>query len=131
MSGATNKCGGGSGGAILLEAPTVNIDGILVSNGGGGGNANGGGSNGSASTDVPALGAQTSGGIGGTGGAGSTPDGGTGPYFDASSNPSSNGGGGGGWIRINSACPASIGSGAVISPTLSPMTRCTTTGLLN
>jgi hypothetical protein len=115
--------GAGAGGAIVLEAPSVTIDGQLAANGGGGGGGD----------DVPAqpgaagtLGATPAGGgsgkdgnhdeDGGAGGAGSVFAGSAGAHGGAHGG---GGGGGVGWIRINSrlGSPTTmLGSGAVISP---------------
>ena len=135
VGGGAYNAGGASGGAILLEAPTVSIGGILAANGGGGGNYNGHGSNANPSA-VPAAGAPITAypgsGAGGTGGAGATINGGNGGAgeADAAANVSGTGGGGVGWIRINAACPPTIGANAIISPSMSPATTCTTVGPL-
>jgi hypothetical protein len=135
VGGSGGSGGGGSGGAILLEAPTITVDGILVSNGGGGGNTEnlgGGGQNASPSSGVPAPGATAGNGAGGggAGGAGATTSGVSGTAYDGGVSTTNGGGGGGvGWIRINSTCPV-IGTTAIISPSLSPATTCATQGPL-
>jgi hypothetical protein len=118
---------GGSGGAILLEAPTVTIAGALGANGGGGADR---------STGVPEYGNATSQAMGSQysgagswdsnldGGAGTVPAGQTQEPFMGS------GGGGAGRIRINtSSGSATINGGSTVSPALG--TACTTQGTLN
>lgn len=101
--------GGGAGGAILLEAPSVRIDGMAVlgANGGSGGHGStcrslcgGRGDNGTRGglTVVPAAGTGDSG-SGGGGGAGSNADGA--PANGGGSENGGGGGGGAGRIRIN------------------------------
>ncbi len=115
--------GGGSGGAILLEAMTVNIAGIVAANGGGGGSGAAVGSDGlpisvgEAPTAAPGgAAAAGSAAAGGNGSAGPTTAGGGGGAGSIAKNVAAGGGGGGaGWIRINSASGK-----AVISGTLSP-----------
>jgi hypothetical protein len=140
--GAINAGGGGgidgsaagSGGAILIEAPSVAVNGQVVANGGGGGAGTGNGADGTA-TGQAAMGYNNStgagGGIGGNGSAGTSVNGasgvgGTTVAYDGA------GGGGAGRIRINtSSGAATVGSTAVISPALSPATSCATQGSLN
>jgi hypothetical protein len=115
--------GGGSGGAILLEAMTVNIAGIVAANGGGGGSGAAGWSDGlpisggEAPTAAPGgVAAAGSAAAGGNGSAGPATAGGGGGAGSIAENVAAGGGGGGaGWIRINSASGK-----AVISGTLSP-----------
>jgi hypothetical protein len=93
--------GGGAGGAILLEAPTVIIDGVLVANGGPGGVASSGCGAGRGSlNDTP-----TPGSTGGHGSGGKTINGGAGTVSDAGLG---SGGGGAGWIRINTGASCSL-----------------------
>jgi hypothetical protein len=106
---------GGSGGAILLEAPVVTIEGIVVANGGGGGSWQG-----SFNGTPGDTSAQQAPGYldGGAGGAGSQNNGGNGVANDAGLLGS--GGGAVGWIRINTACGAVINDGGstIVSPTM-------------
>jgi hypothetical protein len=116
--------GGGSGGGILLEAPTVIVRGILTVNGGSGSAAG----NGQSQPGQPSLRPAVGGGsVAGNGSAGANINGG-----DAllQSNPAG-GGGGAGRIRINTGCGGSFkpSSGAIISPTSA--TTCFTTGPLD
>jgi len=93
--GSCTSGGGGAGGTILLEAPSVTIDGKLAVNGGGASGAGGQGSDGTLDR-IPAPGGPTgNGGPGGAGAAGATLDGESAPM--AGSRP---GGGGGGIGRI-------------------------------
>jgi hypothetical protein len=107
-SGSGNS--GGSGGALLLEAPTVSIRGAIATNGGGGGSGPIGTAN-----DQPA----------GNGSAGTQINGGPGP---------DGGGGGAGRIRINTASGAATITG-IVSPSLEPGpdggSPCATQGTLN
>jgi hypothetical protein len=116
--GGGGGAGGGAGGSILLEAPLVVIDGVVVANGGAGGSPGNGttigtdGANATRST-TPALGGTSTFGNGGNGGAGTTAatvgtNGGTGV----------NGGGGGGGVGaifIRTLDPP-VFTGAVFSP---------------
>ncbi|MGH7280680.1 MAG: hypothetical protein ACRELY_04085, partial [Polyangiaceae bacterium] len=120
---------GGSGGAILLEAPAVTIEGILAANGGGG---QGGPTNPSfdaLASDQPAQGSAAAAGLtaaGGNGSAGGNTAGAPGGNGDSQSSVQSGGGGGGaGFIRINTTSGA-----ATITGTLSPSatTTCTSQG---
>jgi hypothetical protein len=124
--------GGGSGGAILLEAPIVSVAGVLAANGGGGaesGSTNAG-QDGQPSA-VPATGGAASSATdnaGGAGGAGSAPAGAPSPMTVATA-PGGGGGGSAGRIRINTAGgSATIASSAVISPAVG--SPCTTQGAL-
>jgi len=98
--------GAGSGGGILLEAPTVTIDGILEANGGEGSDENSDGANppvdGGVATEPSCL--------GGNGGAGAVINGSNGGM---TSGGYGGGGGGVGWIRIN-------GTTVSITGTVSP-----------
>ena len=124
--------GGGSGGAILLEAPTVTITGKLAANGGGGTSQFMNGASGSAD-DQPApggVGATDS--VGGAGSAGAIVNGGNGAGTASLSGGCTpgglaGGGGGAGRIRINTATgSATIGATAIVSPSLT--TSCATQG---
>ncbi|HEY1547969.1 MAG TPA: hypothetical protein VGG28_09115 [Kofleriaceae bacterium] len=107
-SGANDGGGGGGGGAggmIMLEAPLVDVEGILAANGGGGGEGGTFRQNGSNGADAsasaqPALGGAGSnaGALGGNGGAGSSYNGVT-PSL-GSLVGAGGGGGGVGFIRI-------------------------------
>ena len=134
LAGSQESTGGGSGGALLHEAPAVTIAGVLAVNGGGagegaGGNA-GGGKNGDNGHDNDALaaagGAAGTGNHGGNGGAGDQADGTDGSSDGTAS--ASGGGGGAGRIRINT----SSGAASVGSATLSPSakTACVSQGKL-
>jgi hypothetical protein len=119
--------GGGAGGTILLEAPTVTIDGALAVNGGGGA---GGGPNSTSGSDAtldrtPATGGLggAQGGSGGDGAAGATTDGATG-------NVKTYGGGGGGAvgrIRVNTrrGTGVTVDPSSVMSPAFSDTTTAT------
>jgi len=100
--------GGGAGGAIVLQAPIVHNEGIVVANGGGGGGS-GSGSGGAPGTDAGMAGAdgQPSATIaagGAAGGGGSSTTGGSGATRTSVPNPGTtnicekNGGGGGGGV---------------------------------
>jgi hypothetical protein len=123
-----NGAGGGSGGAILLEAPTVSVTGILAANGGGGGAGMANGTNATANV-TPAPGGSSIGAKGGSGSGGTTINGGpatTGNATGGDTNAEGGGGGGAGRIRINTKSGA-----ATISGTLSPSTgTCTSQGTL-
>lgn len=113
--------GGGAGGAILLESPSVAIAGTISVNGGSGGDSTNNGNNGT----VGASGAPGGGQGGGQGSGGATINGGdgnngTGGDFGA-------GGGGAGWIRINTVGQPTI-SGGILSP--SATTSCYSVGTL-
>jgi hypothetical protein len=134
-----NSGGGGSGGSILLEAPTVNVAGLLVANGGGGGGGDADDTDGSDGWDVTNVGSPlTAGGLGGTmgptgaGGNGSTgttitgaAGGGVGTCSGADTNGAGGGGGAAGRIRINSSTKAATLTGSV-SPAAT--TACLTQG---
>jgi hypothetical protein len=126
--GAQFGIGGGSGGALLLEAPLLKINGTLSANGGAGANGLTGGPDGTLTAE-PARGTKEDGPgrkvtVGGNGGAGTTPAGTAGTTTgDASSGPSDSaragGGGGAGRIRLNSRCGAvGLGPRAIITPAL-------------
>lgn len=96
--------GGGSGGAVLLEAPAVRVEGTISANGGDGG----------AGPDGHAAGAI-----------------GSAQAEDGASDPTRPGGGGGGfgWIRINTRTGSpDLGAGSLLSPSTS--TGCTTFGAI-
>ena len=117
--------GGGSGGGILIEAPTVNLRGALVAAGASGSSYESAGQNGGPST-MGAPGGATYGGIGSSatsinGGAGTA----------ASPGDFGGGGGGAGRIRINTGCGGTlnINSSALLTP--GTTTPCYTVGALN
>lgn len=119
--------GGGSGGAILIEATTVTIDGVLAANGGGGGSGAGGsgGGGGKASEpghdqDAKPAAGGFGGGAGGAGDAADATDAQSGSTFSAPG-----GGGGAGRIRVNSASGARKGAGTI---TPSEKSTCFTQG---
>jgi hypothetical protein len=115
---------GGSGGAILLEAPSITVSGTLAANGGGGGELEGGNGGDATANTQPAPGY---GGIGGNGSAGATVNGSSAVLVDGGSDFGS-GGGGAGRIRINTA-----NGNATITGTVSPAltTGCATQGTLD
>jgi hypothetical protein len=122
--------GGGAGGTILLEAPVIEIAGVLAVNGGSGGNRN----NGEGVAGV--LGRTRASGPsgGGLGGAASAFDGASGT--GVGSNQDNGGGGGGvGRIRLVTGTGASfelVRSGATLSPSLEDGEGTTTThGMAN
>jgi hypothetical protein len=122
--------GGGSGGAILLEAPSVTVRGVLAANGGGGTATNAGEAQDGLAGDQPAMGSsQDATRRAGNGGAGMLANGGKAepPLAGLSSG---GGGGGVGRIRINTGCGgmATVAMSAVISPAES--TGCYTKGML-
>ena len=127
VGGAGYHGGGGAGGALLLEAPTITLEGALAANGGGGGSMDlntsplADGANGKPNGD-PAPGG---GALGGMGSAGTSINGANGSASDAGVGA---GGGGAGYIRLNTACGATIASGATVSPSLT--TKCATQGTL-
>jgi hypothetical protein len=125
---------GGSGGALLFEAPAVTIAGLLEANGGGGGGGLDGPSIASDATpnSTPASGgAPGTTGVGGAGSAGGTTSGGAGAAGDPATGPGENGpgagGGGAGYIRINTSSAS-----ATITGTLSPAvgTTCVSQGTI-
>jgi hypothetical protein len=113
---------GGSGGSILLEAPSVEVRGVVAANGAAGAGFNNSGQGGLGS-DQAAQGS-----FGGAGGAGATSTGADGQI--GTFNSYSGGGGGVGRIRINTGCGGTltIPMSAVISPYKS--TGCYTNGTL-
>ncbi len=122
--GGNTGSGGGSGGAILLEAPLVTIKGILAANGGGGGAGYLSHPQDASASDQPALGGSMGGGMrAGLGAAASVATGGD-------SAATGGGGGGVGRIRINTGCGGSlaISTSAIISP--SESTGCFKSGSL-
>jgi hypothetical protein len=112
--------GGGSGGAILLEAPSVLVRGVLAVNGAGGATAALNDGQDGLPSSTSALGASQYGAPvtrAGSGGAGTSVNGGDGQQ-PAMAVSASGGGGGAGRIRINTGCGGKltvVGS-AVISP---------------
>jgi hypothetical protein len=126
--------GGGAGGAILLEAPSVRVLGHLAANGGGGSGSSSAdssyGANGS-TDDQPALGGRADTGVnGGDGSAGENIDGKPGAPAPADSTTAKGGGGGGGAgrIRINVRGAKPDLMGAIISPAIT--TPCFSVGEL-
>lgn len=114
--------GGGAGGAILLEAPSITLDGKLAVNGGGGGGGDGGsarGQNGQLSGARAAGGTVSGGNSGGAGGRG----GAQGALTGENGRPANNGGGGGGAIgRIRfhtRSGNVTANSGSLVSPAFS------------
>jgi hypothetical protein len=114
--GGSYYSGGGSGGAILLEAPLITIQGRVTANGGSGGSNTGAGQIAGA-TALPSDQPANAGGDVGSGSAGASIDGANGSASDAGA-ALGGGGGGAGWIRLNSACGATIEPAAIISPYL-------------
>ncbi len=123
--GSWDAAGGGAGGAISLEAPTVRIAGTLAANGGGGGGGPSGSAGGRSGGpgDQPAAGGQTDVTKGGSGSAGAVIDGAAG----TASTSHAGGGGAAGRIRINTSSGAAAITG-VLSPALG--TVCATQGTL-
>jgi hypothetical protein len=117
--------GGGSGGGILLEAPTVNLRGALVAAGASGSSYEAAGQNGGPSV-TGAPGGATYGGIGSSA---TSINGGNGTA--ASPGDFGGGGGGAGRIRINTGCGGTlnINSSALLTP--GTTTPCYSTGALN
>ncbi|MDX2087414.1 MAG: hypothetical protein SFX73_06180 [Kofleriaceae bacterium] len=118
---STGACGGGggAGGAILIEAGSVEIlNATLAVNGGGGGAGN----NTSNGEDGQLSGTRANGGNGANGGGWSGGDGGDGADDDNAAAPGEDaeraggGGGGVGWLRLNTR----TGSITTINATLSP-----------
>jgi hypothetical protein len=130
--GAYAASGGGSGGAVLIEAPTVTIAGNVGANGGGGG----GGATGTmdahdaTASATPAPGGQPgTTGAGGSGSAGATVTGtagGVGDALNGNFSPGA-GGGGAGYIRVNTTT-GSATLGGTISP--APGSTCMSQGSL-
>ena len=127
---STHGLGGGSGGAILLEAPTVAVSGVLTANGASGADEWGGGVDGPA-TSLPAAGAR---GLAGDGSAGVNLNGKDAVLMTtatAATGPAG-GGGGAGRIRLNAKCGGTgllaVGSSALISPDVT--TTCYSKGTL-
>jgi hypothetical protein len=109
--------GGGAGGLVVLDAPTVHVNAFLLANGGGGGG--GGGS----ASDAPASSFQSMRQAGGSGGSPGGAGGGFGilngesAYFIPMGG-SGGGGGGAGYLRIFTATNGYVqGGSAVVSPT--------------
>ncbi len=123
--GGPNKAGGGgggSGGLIGLDAPTVNVAGMLVANGGGGGEGGGGGAGGDDGEDggdwdeIPdGGGGNSNGGNGGDGAYAAT------PATNGGDVGNGGGGGGGGHGRI-----IVFASSNTLSSTISPTPAITT-----
>jgi hypothetical protein len=115
--------GGGSGSAILLEAPTVTIGGTIAANGGGGGDATNVGTD---SNPANGPGAAAGGGSGGRGSAGATVNGAAGSVGTSTYGA---GGGGAGHIRINTTSgSATLSAGYILSPSVG--TACVTQGAI-
>jgi hypothetical protein len=124
FGGDGNGGAGGSGGAILLEAPSVTVDGTLAANGGGAAVFSGGGSNQDGQPSAqPAIGQDANSAVGSAGTQINGADG------MATTMATSSGGGAAGRIRINTTSGmATIGMSAVVSP--DPTTACVTQGTL-
>lgn len=123
---AAYAIGGGSGGGILLEAPTVNLKGAIVANGASGAGYNGAGQAG----QVSLLSATGGNGFGGPGSSATSINGGDGVPGSATVVNWAGGGGGAGRIRINTGCGGALNlnSSSLVSPGSS--TTCYTTGTL-
>jgi hypothetical protein len=123
--------GGGSGGAILLEAPKVKVDGVLAANGaGGGGYYSSSAQDGQPTVEHATGGNQDSVGTrtAGNGGAGAIAEGGDG-QLPPTTIYAGGGGGSAGRIRINSGCGGTtLSQNAIVSPFES--TACFTKGTL-
>lgn len=122
--GAVNGGGGGSGGAILFEAPSVRIRGLVAVNGGSGSMNGEAGQSGQPST-AAAQGPR------GISGSDATHVDGYPGVAEKSTNTAhdTGGGGGAGRIRINTSTGVADLDGATFSPALS--TPCTTQGKLH
>jgi hypothetical protein len=118
--------GGASGGAILLEAPTVTINGNLGANGGGGMSEFNAGADATAN-DVAAAGAAP---YAGAGSAGTMVNGSPGTA-GTSTNQTGGGGGGAGRIRINTSSGSATITGIVSPPMAGTTPLCATQGTLN
>jgi hypothetical protein len=132
-AGAAGKpaSGGGSGGAILLEASVFDLQGAITANGRGGGQGLGADGADGRAHSMPATGGAKSvdgkiASSGGDGGAGKIVDG-RGGSIDANVNPGG-GGGGAGRVRINGADGKPDLSRALVSLALS--TGCASVGEL-
>ncbi|QQR91026.1 MAG: hypothetical protein IPJ88_04650 [Myxococcales bacterium] len=130
--GQWGASGGGSGGALLLEAPHISMQGTLAANGGGGaaGSMDGDGEAGYPSDRIALGGAKKS--PGGSGGAAASADGEDGGYDSGSGGGGldhlgGGGGGGAGWIRLNTVDGLAEVTG-LVSPYIT--TGCTTLGVL-
>ncbi len=122
----TAPSAGGSGGAILLEAATVDVLGTLAANGGGGAAEHGPDPSANAG---PSATPSPGGGGGGNGSGGATIAGGNAVLADAGMGSIGGGGGGAGRIRINTESGSlSDGGVGVFSPSLG--TTCATVGPL-
>lgn len=122
--------GGGAGGAVLLEAPSVKVLGSITVNGGGGGAAGANDGKPGDRTATPAAGGKPGDGFnGGNGGAGASPDGTDGVLntINTDGAGSGSGGGGAGWIRINTRTGSAEISG-LLSPTMGG--KCASQGTL-
>jgi hypothetical protein len=122
--------GGGAGGAILLEAPVVKVEGSLTANGGSGGAPGGQSGVPGNRTSTPVLGGRNEENLnGGDGAAGTQIDGTDGVTNTGlpDGEGSASGAGGAGWIRINTRSGAAEISG-LVSPALT--TTCATQGTL-
>ncbi len=126
LAGCLNGAGGGggSGGTVWLEAPTVDVAGIVAANGGGGGGAtrNGGDPGGLGENGRAAI-TRADGGVGGkVGGPGEALGGGRGGALEGPPTPSTanakeeSGGGGGAVGRIRVRARMFIVDGGVLSP---------------
>lgn len=116
--------GGGSGGAILIEATEVALAGTLAANGAGGG-AHLDGKDAQPSANAALGGTSPNGSKGGSGSAGDEARGGDALWAGGDNAPG--GGGGAGRIRVNSKSGAPI-TGGVLSP--SPASSCATFGAI-
>jgi hypothetical protein len=111
--------GGGSGGMIGLEAPTIELAGVVVANGGGGGEGADGEKGASGNDPIgsgPGLGGNSASCIGGPGG-----DGGSGAQLDGEAGTdgatgTTGGGGGGGSVGVIKLIGNRTGSGVVSPP---------------
>ncbi|MBN2526608.1 MAG: hypothetical protein JXR76_09445 [Deltaproteobacteria bacterium] len=124
--------GGGSGGAVLLEAPSIAVKGsIAVNGGGGGGGKNRGGYTGGPNDSPAPGGVEDRMPKGGDGSAGKGIDGLAGENHDKETHSSASvaggGGGGAGWIRLNTTTGEAKIEG-IVSPSLE--TSCASIGTL-
>ncbi|CAN5208600.1 hypothetical protein BH09MYX1_BH09MYX1_12320 [soil metagenome] len=123
-----NARGGGSGGAIFLEAKAITVSGALAANGGGGGQGHQGALGANATADGKAAAGGNDGTHGSAGGDGSDGSGVDGKPGQVDPSTTAGGGGGGaGRIRINT-----LTGTAALTGTISPATTsaCATVGIV-
>jgi hypothetical protein len=130
MPGEGDQAGGGSGGAILIEASAIVVEGVLSANGGGGDGSGSVSPESGQPNNLPAEGATEADKPQDGGGNGSAGDAVHGEDGHCATTPcefGGSGGGGAGRIRINTPVGAAQVTG-IVSPSLS--TPCATQGVL-